>query len=55
MHCNNNLFDNQVEAMFTATDEEIRHIKQSMEYLIERTKRKCKSCTRFFSNKAALK
>ena len=41
--------------MFTATDEEMRQNEQPMECLIERTKQKCKRCTRFFSNDAALK
>ena len=54
MHCSNNLTNDQLEAMFTATDGEIRKIEQTMEYLIERTKHKCKRCTRFFSNEAAL-
>ena len=55
MGCNENLTDNQLEAMFTATDEEMRQIEQLMECLIKRTKPKCKRCTRFFSNEAALK
>ena len=55
MHCNNNLTDDQLEAMFTVTDEEMRQIQQPMKCLIERTKHKCKSCTIFFSNEAALK
>ena len=55
MGCNNSLTDNQLEAMFTATDEEMRKIEQPMECLIERTNHKCKRCTRFFSNEAALK
>ena len=50
MGCNTNLTDGQLEAMFTETEEEMRQI----ECLIERTKHKCKRCTRFFSNKAAL-
>ena len=33
----------------------MRQIEQPMEYLIERTKHKCKRCTGFFSNEAALK
>ena len=33
----------------------MRQIEQPMEYLIERTKLKCKRCTGFFSNEAALK
>ena len=28
MRCNKNLTDDQLEAMFTATDEEMRQIKQ---------------------------
>ena len=55
MGCNKNLTDDQLEAMFTATDEEMRKIQQPMECLIERTKQKCKRYTRFFSNEAALK
>ena len=55
MSCNNTSTNDQLEAMFTATDEEMQQIEQPMEYLIERTKHKCKSCTRFFSNEAALK
>ena len=55
MGCSKNLTDNQLEAMFTETDEEMRKIEQPMECLIERTKHKCKRCTRFFSNEAALK
>ena len=42
MGCNKNLTDDQLEAMFTATDEEMQQIEQPMEYLIERTKHKCK-------------
>ena len=55
MGCNNTLTDAQLEAMFATTDEEMRQIEQLMECLIERTQHKCKMCTRFFSNKAALK
>ena len=55
MGCNKNLTDDQLKAMFTATDEEMRQTEQPMECLIERTKRKCKRCTRFFSNESALK
>ena len=55
MGCNKNLTDDQLEAMFTATDEDMRQIEQPLESLIERTKHKCKRCTRFFSNEAALK
>ena len=53
MGCNKNLTDNQLEAMFTATDGEMRQIEQPVECLIEGTK--CKRCKRFFSNEAALK
>ena len=53
--CNNTLADDQLEVMFTATDEEMRQIEQPMECLIERTKHKCKRHIRFFSNEAALK
>ena len=53
MGCNKNLTDDQLEAMFTATDDEMRQTEQPMECLIERNK--CKRCTRFFSNEAALK
>ena len=42
MGCNKNLTDNQLEAMFTATDEEMPQIEQLMECLIKRTKHKCK-------------
>ena len=55
MHCNKNLTDNQLEATFTATDEEMRQIEQPIECLIKRTNHKRKSCTRFFSNESALK
>ena len=55
MGCNKNLTDDQFEAIFTATDEEMQQIEQPMECLIERTKRKCKRCTRFFSNEAVRK
>ena len=55
MGCNKNLTDDQVEARFTATDEEMRQIEQPMECLIERNKHKCKRSTRFFSNEAGLK
>ena len=55
MGSNKNLTDDQLKAMFTATDEEMRQIEQPMECLIERTKHKCKRGTRFLSNKAALK
>ena len=55
MGCNKNLTNDQLKAMFTATDEEMQQIEQPMECLIERTKHKCKRCTRFFSNKSALK
>ena len=55
MRCSKNLTDDQLEAMFTATDEEMRQIEQPMECLIERTKHKSRRCTRFFSNEAALK
>ena len=55
MSCKKNLTDDQLEAMFTATDEEMQQIKQPVECLIERTKHKCRRCTIFFSNEAALK
>ena len=55
MGCNKNLTDDQLEAMFTATDEEMRQIEQSMECLIEETKYECMKCTRFFSDEAVLK
>ena len=55
MGCNKNLTDDQLENMFIATDEEMRQIEQPVKCLIERTKHKCKRCTRFFSNEAALK
>ena len=54
MGCNNTLTSYQLEAMFTATDKEMRQIEQPMKYLIERTKHNCQRCTRFFSNEAAL-
>ena len=38
MGCNNTLTNNQLEAMFTATDKEMRKIEQSIEYLTERIK-----------------
>ena len=54
---NNNvtLTDDHLEVMFTTTDEETRQIEQPIEYLIERTKHKCKRFCRFFSNEAELK
>ena len=55
MGCSNTLTDDQLEAMFTVTDEEIRQIEQPIECLIERIKHKCKRCTRFFFNEAELK
>ena len=56
MVCNNTLTDAQSEAMFVTTVKEMRHIKQRMEEcLIERTRHKCKKCTKFFSNEAALR
>ena len=55
MGCNKNLTHDQLEAMFTATDENMQQIEQPMEFLIERTKHKCKRCIRFFSSEAALK
>ena len=53
--CNNALTDAQFESMFTTTNEEMQQTEQPMECLIERTNHKCKRCTRFFSNEAALK
>ena len=41
--------------MFTVTDEEMQQIELPLECLIERAKHKCKRCTRFFPNEAALK
>ena len=55
MRSNKNLNDDQLEAMFAATDEKMRQIEQPIECLIERTKGKCRRCTRFFSNEAARK
>ena len=55
MGINNTLTDDQLEAIFLATDEEMRQIEQPMKCLIERTKHKRKRCTRFFSNEAVLK
>ena len=40
MGCNKNLTDDQLEAMLTASDEEMLKIEQPMEYLIEKTKHK---------------
>ena len=54
MGCNNTLTDDQLEATFTTTDEEMWQIEQPIECLIERTKHKCKRCTRFFSNQVTL-
>ena len=48
MDCNNTFTDDQLEAMFTVTDKEMQQIKQSMRCLIERTKHKCKRCTKFY-------
>ena len=55
MSCKKKLTDDQLEAMFTAADEEMWQIQQPVECLIERTKHKCRRCTRFFSNEAVLK
>ena len=55
MSSNKNFTDDQLEAMFTVTDEEMRQIEQPMECLIERTKYKCRRCTRFFSNESVLR
>ena len=55
MGYNKNLTDDQLKAMFTATGEEMMHIEKPMECLTESTKHKCKRCSRFLSNKAALK
>ena len=55
MRCNKNLTDDQLKAMFTVTDEEMRQIEQPIECLMKRTKHKCRRCTRFFSTEAALK
>ena len=55
MGSNNALTDAQLEAIFATTDKEMRHIEQPMECLMERTQHKCRRCTRFFSNEAALK
>ena len=54
MHCNKNLTDDQLETMFTETDEEMRQIEQAMECLIKRTNHKRKRCARVFPNKATL-
>ena len=51
----NFLTDDQLKAMFTATDEEMWQIEESMECFIKRTKQNGKRCTRFFSNEAAQK
>ena len=40
MGCNKNLTDDQLEAMLTASDEEMLKIEQPVEYLIEKTKHK---------------
>ena len=55
MGCNKNLTDDQLEAVFTLTDEGMWKIEQPVECLIEKTKHKCKRYTRFFSNEAVLK
>ena len=55
MGCNKSLTDDQLDTIFTETDEEIEQTEQPMECLIERTKHKCKRCTRFFSYEAVLK
>ena len=55
MGCNKNLTDHQLEVMFTATHKEMQQIEQPVECLTEKTKHKCKMCTRFFSNEAALR
>ena len=55
MGCNKNLTDDQLEAMFTMTYKELRQIEQPMECLIERTKHKCRWCTRFSSRNTGLK
>ena len=55
MVCNKNLTDDQLEAMFKATDQEMQQVEQPMEHLIEKIKQKFKRCTRFFLNKTVLK
>ena len=55
MGCSNTLTDYHLEAMFAVIDEEMWQIEEPKECLIERTKHKCKRCTRFFSTKAAHK
>ena len=54
MRCNN-LTEDQLEAMFTVTDEDMWQIVQPLKCLTERSKYRCRGCTRFFSNEAALK
>ena len=55
MGCNKNLTNDQLKSMFTATDEEMQQTEEPMECFIERTKQKCKRCTKLLSNEAALK
>ena len=37
MVCNKNLTDDQLEAMFKATDQEMQQVEQPMEHLIEKS------------------
>ena len=55
MGCNKILTNDQLKSMFTATDEEMQQTEEPMECFIERTKQKCKRCTKLLSNEAALK
>ena len=55
MDSNKTLTNAQFKAMFATIDDEMKQIEQLMECPIERTKRKCKKCPRFFSNEATLK
>ena len=48
MGCNKNLTDDQLEVMFTASDEEMLKIEQPMEYLIGKTKHKMQEVYQIF-------
>ena len=48
MGCNKDLSSDQLEAMFTASDEEMLKIEQPMECLIEKTKHKMQEVYQIF-------
>ena len=51
MSCKKNLTSDQLEAMFTATDEEMQQIEQPVECLIERTQYHSSSITENLKSK----